>query len=93
MHDGEGEEGSRTREEAHEEGDREEGGVAREEARAAGFAYINSLEPRYQAGRSFKVVRSTGTAGTKGPGTFSYDIYLGDRPAETYRKGGGWQDK
>ena len=64
----------------------------REKAHEAGLAYLNSLEPRFQAGRSFKVRRMTGTSGTNGPGTFVYDIYLGTRPIETYRKGGGWQD-
>ena len=57
--------------------------TSREEAREAGNAYLNALEPKYQLGRSFKVCRLTGVG--DGPGTYGYDIYLGQRPIESYR--------
>ena len=54
--------------------------TSREEARQAAEAYMAALEPRYQAGRSFKVTKWVGI-----PGLWGYDVYLGDRPRETYQ--------
>ena len=52
--------------------------ASQDEAKAAAQAYMAALEPRYQAGRSFKVTKMIG-------GGWAYDIYLGERPRETYR--------
>ena len=52
----------------------------RDDARRGAEAYMAALEPKFQAGRSFKV--------TKWPGLsrlWGYDVYLGDRPRETYQ--------
>ena len=65
--------------------------TSREEARQAAEAYMAALEPRYQAGRSFKVTRRrVGAWGGQvllqtGYGIYGYDVYLGDRPRETYQ--------
>jgi hypothetical protein len=53
---------------------------SREEARQAGNHYLNALEPMYQAGRSFKTVKSI-----LKPGEFEYEVYLGDKLREFYR--------
>ena len=52
--------------------------ASQDEARAAAQTYMAALEPRYHAGRSFKVTRMIGVG-------WAYDIYLGDRPRETYQ--------
>jgi len=53
---------------------------SREEARQAGEDYLNSLEPIYQAGRSFRVTRTAFS-----DGKFEYEIYLGEKPPEFYQ--------
>jgi hypothetical protein len=57
----------------------------REQARDAGNAYLADLEPIYQLGRSFKVVRFDDCAHLGFAGTYEFEIYLGDRPRESYR--------
>jgi hypothetical protein len=51
-----------------------------DDARRGAEAYMAALEPKFQAGRSFKVTKWVGI-----PGLWAYDVYLGDRPRETYQ--------
>ena len=48
------------------------------EARQAAEAYMAALEPKFQAGRSFKVTRRNGQG-------YGYDVYLGEKPREAYQ--------
>ena len=63
----------------------------RDDARRGAEAYMAALEPKFQAGRSFKVTRRrVGAWGGQvllqtGYGIYGYDVYLGDRPRETYQ--------
>tara|TARA_R100000306_G_scaffold62032_1_gene66696 strand:- start:2128 stop:2352 length:225 start_codon:yes stop_codon:yes gene_type:complete len=52
---------------------------SREEAKQAGQDYLEALESKYQAGRSFRVVS------VKFSPKFEYEIYLGDKPREYYQ--------
>ena len=54
---------------------------SREEAKQAGMDYLEALEERYQAGRSFRVVSIKSTE------KFEYHIYLGDKPSFIKSKG------
>ena len=49
--------------------------TSRDEARQAAEAYMAALEPKFQAGRSFKVTRRNGQG-------YGYDVYLGEKPRE-----------
>jgi len=52
---------------------------SREEAKQAGQDYLEALESKYQAGRSFRVVSIPFTS------KFEYEIYLGEKGREYYQ--------